>query len=91
MSFSVSFNGFHVVLRSDGHAVAGEVLCRGFDHRGAERQLQLPVDHQSAQQTQPDRNVGIEGERGEGGRSGVPDHRLLDCAEVKSVTKHKQK
>lgn len=48
-------------LPSGGLGVAGGVHPSGPVHRTAERQLQLPVDHQSTQQGQPDRHVTFEG------------------------------
>lgn len=46
-----------ILLPSGGLAVAGGLHLGGPVHRTAERQLQLFVDHQSAQQGKPDCNV----------------------------------
>lgn len=55
-------------------AVARELQVRRLDHCWAERQLQLFVDHQSTQQSQPNGNVGL--------GWGISHNGVLVCAKV---------
>lgn len=55
--------------------MVGGLHARGPDHRRAERQLQLSVDHQPTEQNQPDRHAGLGG--------GFPHHCVVVCAKVR--------
>ena len=70
------FQLFDFVLWIGSSAVAGELQLSGSDHRWAQRQLQLSVDHLPTEQKQPDINAEL--------KWGISHHRVLDCAKVYS-------